>query len=138
MEDLRECPCCGKPGQVQGTRHPDVKRGFMHGWVGCPACGLYIQWTHDPAGAIRKWNRRADSIQPNMRLIDANALYRTAVNRAEKRGQYFNEMDRVISPKDIEDAPTIIPAAGRGERIATGPAAPRNDAEGEAAAGPGR
>ncbi|MBQ6359214.1 MAG: Lar family restriction alleviation protein [Clostridia bacterium] len=83
MEDLRECPCCGKPGQVQGTRHPDVKRGFMHGWVGCPACGLYIQWTHDPAGAIRKWNRR----EP-----------------------------------------------GTKERIATGPAAPRNDTEGEAAA----
>ena len=31
----------------------------------------------------------------------------------------------------VANAPTIIPAAGRGERIATGPAAPRNDATGE-------
>ncbi len=135
MEDLRECPCCGKEAQGKGTfirSGSGGNSGFMRGWVGCPACGLYIQWTHDPAGAIRTWNRRAASVQPNMRLIDANALYRMAVSRAEKRGQYFNEMDRVISPKDIEDAPTIIPAAGRGERIATGPAAPRNDAEGAA------
>lgn len=61
---IKDCPCCGKPGQVQGTRHPDVKRGFMHGWVGCPACGLYIQWTHDPAEAIAKWNRRAAPAKP--------------------------------------------------------------------------
>ena len=69
---------------------------------------------HDPAGAIRKWNRRAASVQPNVRPIDGNALYRTAVNRAEKKGIYFNEMDRVISPKDIEDAPTIILSAPAG------------------------
>ena len=51
-------PLLREAGQVQGTRHPDVKRGFMHGWVGCPACGIYKQWTRDPAGAIRTWNRR--------------------------------------------------------------------------------
>lgn len=30
----------------------------MHGWVGCPKCGLYIQWKRDPAYAEMKWNRR--------------------------------------------------------------------------------
>ena len=88
MEALRECPCCGKPGAVKITNKV-LKNGALilaQGWVGCPACGLYKQWTRDPAGAIRIWNRRD---------------------------------------------------AGARERIATGPAAPRNDAEGEAAAGTG-
>lgn len=61
MEDLRECPCCGKPGAVKITNKV-LKNGALfltQGWVGCPACGLYIQWTYDPAGAIRTWNRRA-------------------------------------------------------------------------------
>ena len=84
MEELRECPCCGAPGKLKSVK---AYVGFMRGWVGCPACGLYIHWAHDPEGAIRKWNRRE---------------------------------------------------TGTKERIATEPAAPRNDAEGEAAAGPGR
>ena len=84
MEDLRECPCCGAPGKLKSVK---AYVGFMRGWVGCPACGLYIHWAHDPSGAIRKWNTR----EP-----------------------------------------------GKKERIATGPAAPRNDTEGEAAAGAGR
>lgn len=111
MEDLRECPCCGAPGKIKSVK---AYVGFMRGWVGCPACGLYIHWVHDPEGAIEKWNRRAASVQPNVRPIDGNALYRTAVGRAEKKGIYFNEMDRVISPKDIEDAPTIILSAPAG------------------------
>lgn len=56
MEELRECPCCGAPGKLKSVK---AYVGFMRGWVGCPACGLYIHWAHDPAGAIRKWNRRA-------------------------------------------------------------------------------
>ena len=55
MEDLRECPCCGAPGKLKSVK---AYVGFMRGWVGCPACGLYKQWTRDPAGAIRTWNRR--------------------------------------------------------------------------------
>ena len=78
MEELRECPCCGAPGKIKSVK---AYVGFMRGWVGCPACGLYIHWAHDPAGAIRKWNRRE---------------------------------------------------TGTKARIATGPVAPRNDAEGEA------
>ena len=55
MEDLSECPCCGAPGKLKSVK---AYVGFMRGWVGCPACGLYIHWAHDPARAIRKWNRR--------------------------------------------------------------------------------
>ncbi len=60
MEDLRECPCCGKPGAVKITNKV-LKNGALvltQGWVGCPACRIYKQWTRDPAGAIRTWNRR--------------------------------------------------------------------------------
>lgn len=56
MLDVRECPCCGKPGKLKSVK---AYVGFMRGWVGCPACGLYIHWAHDPRGAIEKWNRRA-------------------------------------------------------------------------------
>lgn len=51
---IRECPCCGAPGAVKTVNTP-----HSHGWVGCTACGLYIQWAWDPHGALEKWNRRA-------------------------------------------------------------------------------
>lgn len=54
MERLRECPCCGKPGEMK-----TVFQRFRHGWIGCPACGLYMQWKNDPAAAVKRWNRRA-------------------------------------------------------------------------------
>ena len=53
MEKLRECPCCGKPGEMK-----TVYQRFRHGWIGCPACGIYMQWKNDPAAAVRRWNRR--------------------------------------------------------------------------------
>ena len=64
MPDLRECPCCGKPGKLKMTRVPiqplhGGKTEIVRGWVGCPECELYIQWAHDPRGAVEKWNRRA-------------------------------------------------------------------------------
>lgn len=49
----RECPCCGEPGHVKTVSSP-----HSHGWVGCTACGLYIQWNWDPKAALAKWNRR--------------------------------------------------------------------------------
>ena len=52
--ELEPCPCCGGPGMLKDT-HGKIRQG----WVGCTGCGLYIQWKIDPAGAIRKWNRRA-------------------------------------------------------------------------------
>ena len=52
-EPLINCPHCGGKSEVRSfnTTH-------LHGWVGCPVCGCYISWSHDPAGAIAKWNRR--------------------------------------------------------------------------------
>ena len=63
MPDLRECPCCGKPGELKITRVPiqplhGGKTEIVRGWVGCPECELYIQWDHDPRGATEKWNKR--------------------------------------------------------------------------------
>lgn len=55
----RECPCCGAPGQVKAVNTP-----HSHGWVGCTACGLYIQWNRDPKDALEKWNRRAAPTGP--------------------------------------------------------------------------
>lgn len=57
MTELKPCPCCGAPGKLKSVK---AYVGFMRGWVGCPACGLYIHWAHDPEGSIAKWNRRVD------------------------------------------------------------------------------
>lgn len=54
MVQLENCPCCGGPGQLK-----DVHNKIRQGWVGCPACGLYINWKISPDGAIRKWNKRS-------------------------------------------------------------------------------
>ena len=54
MAELKPCPLCGGKAEVKSFTGM-----FTHGWVGCKACSLYIQWKIDPAGAIRKWNRRA-------------------------------------------------------------------------------
>lgn len=53
------CPCCGGIGKIKDGIVHTHGGGYRRGWVGCPACGLYIQWTHDPHGAVMKWNRRA-------------------------------------------------------------------------------
>lgn len=63
MEALRECPCCGKPGEMK-----TVYQRFRHGWIGCPACGLYMQWKNDPEAAIRRWNRRTAPLPGQQRL----------------------------------------------------------------------
>ena len=53
MERIENCPCCGGEGQLKDTRGK-----IRQGWVGCPACQLYIAWKISPEGAVRKWNRR--------------------------------------------------------------------------------
>lgn len=58
---IKDCPCCGAPGKLKSVKS---YVGFMRGWVGCPACSLYIQWAQDPADAIAKWNRRAAPAKP--------------------------------------------------------------------------
>lgn len=56
METIRDCPCCGGPGRLK-----DIHGRIRQGWVGCPDCHLYINWKIDPAGAIAKWNKRAEA-----------------------------------------------------------------------------
>ena len=47
------------PGKLKDSKVQTHGGGsFRRGWVGCPECGLYIQWTHDPMGAVKKWNKR--------------------------------------------------------------------------------
>ena len=53
MERIENCPCCGGEGKLK-----DVHARIRHGWVGCPACRLYINGNISPEGAIRAWNRR--------------------------------------------------------------------------------
>ena len=50
---IENCPCCDGPGKLK-----DIHGKIRQGWVGCPACHLYINWKIDPAGAIKKWNTR--------------------------------------------------------------------------------
>lgn len=52
--DINGCPFCGGKSEIK-----IINGKFTHGWVGCPSCGIYKNWAHDPAGAIEKWNRRA-------------------------------------------------------------------------------
>ena len=54
--ELEPCPCCGAPGQMK-----DIHNKIRQGWVGCPECGLYIQWKISPDGAVKKWNRRTET-----------------------------------------------------------------------------
>jgi ssDNA-binding Zn-finger/Zn-ribbon topoisomerase 1 len=57
MEPIKSCPLCGGPGKLKDSRGGKVRQG----WVGCPACGLYISWKISPGGAVAKWNRRTPS-----------------------------------------------------------------------------
>ena len=51
---IENCPHCGGKSEIK------VFRGmFIHGWVGCPVCGIYKNWNDDPEDAIKKWNMRA-------------------------------------------------------------------------------
>lgn len=57
--DLKPCPFCGGEAAVKSVRQPtNGGKSFMKGWVGCTRCSVYMQWNHDPAGTVRKWNRR--------------------------------------------------------------------------------
>lgn len=54
-EIIKPCPLCGGAAMLKDARGAQVRQG----WVGCPACGLRIQWKVSPGGAVKKWNRRA-------------------------------------------------------------------------------
>lgn len=50
---VKNCPFCGEHGQIKTLPSP-----FRHGWVGCPECKVYINWSYDEKSAIQKWNKR--------------------------------------------------------------------------------
>ena len=51
--ELKDCPFCGGAGRYKVFSKP-----FVHGWVGCPDCGIYINWVNTAREAVEKWNRR--------------------------------------------------------------------------------
>ena len=51
---LANCKHCGGKAQIKAFTGK-----FYHGWVGCPACGIYKQWTASPKEAVEIWNRSA-------------------------------------------------------------------------------
>ena len=55
---LEACPFCGGPGKGK-----DIPTPFRHGWVGCPECGIYKNWTQSPREAVRIWNTRVRTIR---------------------------------------------------------------------------
>ena len=67
MPEILPCPCCGGPGQMKGAGGK-----IRQGWVGCPCCGLYIQWKVSPAGAVKKWNQR--TVRPLPQELSPDAL----------------------------------------------------------------
>lgn len=91
-ERIEACPCCGGPGKLKDSQGRQVRQG----WVGCPACGLYISWKISPDGAVRKWNRRAWSkeLTPEGRDLvimlpgAVNSLARKLIEKLEERILY--------------------------------------------------
>ena len=55
---LEDCPFCGGPGKGK-----DIPTPFRHGWVGCPECGIYKNWTNSPREAVRIWNTRVRAVE---------------------------------------------------------------------------
>ena len=68
--NLEPCPCCGGPGKLKASQGRQVRQG----WVGCPACQLYISWKISPDGAVRKWNRRT-TISLDPALYDREEIF---------------------------------------------------------------
>lgn len=53
---IEKCPFCGKDAKLK-----DILTPYRHGWVGCPECGIYKQWSYRPEEAIEKWNSRPNT-----------------------------------------------------------------------------
>ena len=80
METIKSCPLCGGPGKLKDSQGRQVRQG----WVGCPTCGLYINWKISPDGAVRKWNRRAveDGLRITVTLLRHQILAMETVGGA--------------------------------------------------------
>lgn len=60
--ELKPCPFCGGAAEVKSSRVPtNGGKSYVRGWVGCKTCGAYMQWSFEPSGTVRKWNRRTEA-----------------------------------------------------------------------------
>lgn len=119
MTEPGKCPHCGEQLQVKRIPKP-----FMHGWVGCPGCGVYKNWNHDPEDAIRTMNKRAGGEFP---LAPGDAVYFVGVEF--DTGEVWMEPDMVtgvgLGGFMVSDSPatepeamdTFIPWAELGEAV---------------------
>lgn len=101
METIKACPCCGGEGKLK-----DIHTKIRQGWVGCPACGLYIQWKISPAGAVKKWNRRTETRDSMSVALTPGAIallkyMPDAVNALASK--LASKIDEVILAGDRED-----------------------------------
>lgn len=94
MAEIEACPLCGGPGRLKDSLGRQVRQG----WVGCPACGLYISWKISPDGAVRKWNRRA----PEDGLQTTIALLKHQLAAMETIGGSFRDVEAAVPYADEE------------------------------------
>lgn len=109
MEPIKSCPLCGGPGKLKDSQGRQVRQG----WVGCPACGLYISWKISPDGAVAKWNRRARASEslPEALTPDAVGLIYSmphAVNMLA--GRLAESMEKWILYGNVAGGPSPSPA----------------------------
>ena len=76
--ELEPCPCCGGEARLKDVQGAKIRQG----WVGCPACHLYINWKISPAAAIRTWNARA-GLTVEKALAAVESIYVLAPDEAE-------------------------------------------------------
>lgn len=97
MAEIKACPLCGGPGRLKDSQGRQVRQG----WVGCPACSLFINWKVSPDGAIRKWNRRAreEGLQTTI------ALLRHQLAAMETIGGSFRDVEDAVPYVETEAAP---------------------------------
>jgi Lar family restriction alleviation protein len=63
---LKPCPFCG--GQAA---YKNINTPYSHGWIGCPKCKAYMNWTTDPRTTVEKWNRRTINAKLDRRDTEA-------------------------------------------------------------------
>lgn len=107
METIKACPCCGGPGRLKDSQGRQVRQG----WVGCPACGLYIRWKISPDGAVRKWNRRAVKPLPEALTPDAEDLVYHLPHAVNMLAERLTEgLEKWILYGDVAGGPSTSPA----------------------------
>lgn len=108
MVKLEPCPCCGGEGRLKDV----LGRKIRQGWVGCPACGLYIGWKISPDGAVRKWNKRARPIPAPEPFTNADALARMF---REHLADWLDVTDDGLDLAELYCIPAQCPVEGDGE-----------------------